>query len=138
MNRAEYRRVAQARLVDARVLLQARRNDAAYYLAGYVVECALKACIARQFRSGNIPDKGSVDRLYTHNLGALAQSANLNRDIEAAANSDPQFGAHWQTVKSWKETSRYGVGRRAIEAQDMVDGVADPQHGVLQWLKQYW
>jgi hypothetical protein len=138
VNRAEYRRVAQARLVDARVLLRARRYDAAYYMAGYVVECALKACIARQFRSGNIPDKGSVDRLYVHGLPALAQFANLKRDIEAAANSDPQFGAHWLTVQGWTETSRYEVGRQAIDAQNMVDGVADPQHGVLQWLKQHW
>ncbi|MBV9327461.1 MAG: HEPN domain-containing protein [Chloroflexi bacterium] len=53
MNRAEYRRIARAKLADAQVLLRARRYDAAYYLAGYVVECGLKAWCA-PFKSGSV------------------------------------------------------------------------------------
>jgi hypothetical protein len=49
MNRAELQQLAEARLADAQVLLEAGRLDGAYYLLGYVVECALKSCIAKQF-----------------------------------------------------------------------------------------
>jgi hypothetical protein len=47
MNRAELQRLAKERISDAKVLLAARHWSAAYYLAGYAVECALKACIAK-------------------------------------------------------------------------------------------
>ena len=119
-------------------MLAQQKWDGAYYLAGYAVECALKACIASQFRAATIPEKGSVDKLYVHNLSVLARFANLEAAIRAEIKNDPQFGAHWLTVQSWSEESRYQLVRRRIEAQNMFDGVADPQHGVLQWLKQHW
>ncbi len=43
MNRAELQRLAKDRLLDAKALFAARRWSGAYYLAGYAVECALKA-----------------------------------------------------------------------------------------------
>jgi hypothetical protein len=138
VNRDAYRRVAQARLVDAQVLLRARRYVGAYYLAGYAVEAALKACIARQFRAATIPDKGSVDKLYVHNLVALVRFANLVDALDAERRRDSLFGAHWQTVQGWSAESRYLLTQPAIEAHNMVDGVADRAHGVLRWLKQHW
>lgn len=47
MNRSDFQDLAQIRLAEAAALLQAERFDGAYYLAGYAVECALKACIAK-------------------------------------------------------------------------------------------
>jgi HEPN domain-containing protein len=138
LNRGEYRRLAAVRLLDAQALLRARRYDGAYYLAGYVVECALKACIARQFRAGNIPARGSVDRLYIHDLRRLLDLADLKRAWDREAQADAQFAARWQTVQAWTESSRYETGRRARDAQDMVEGVADRDHGVLQWLTKHW
>lgn len=138
MNRSEYRRLAAVRLLDAQALLRTRRYDGAYYLAGYAVECALKACIARQFRAGNIPARGSVDRLYIHDLRRLLELADLVRARDREAHVDTQFAAHWQTVQARTESSRYETGRRARDAQDMVEGVADGNHGVLQWLKKHW
>lgn len=38
-------KLAQIRLEDSLFLLQAGRASSAYYLAGYAVELALKACI---------------------------------------------------------------------------------------------
>jgi len=61
VNRGDYKRIAELRVADAAYLLRGNRYAAAYYLAGYAIECALKACIARQFRGSNIPDKGTVD-----------------------------------------------------------------------------
>jgi HEPN domain-containing protein len=36
------------------VLLEAGLYAGAYYLAGYAVECALKACIAKKTARGNV------------------------------------------------------------------------------------
>ncbi len=138
MNRGDYKRIAELRVADAAYLLRGNRYAAAYYLAGYAIECALKACIARQFRGSNIPDKGSVDKLYVHDLRVLARFANLEGPIREETRSDPQFGAHWLTVQDWSEESRYQFRRNAVEAQTMFDSVADSQHGVLRWLKHYW
>lgn len=66
MNRRTFQQLSATRLADARALLAARRY-AAYYLAGYAVECALKACIAKQTRRYDFPpDPRSVSRIYTH------------------------------------------------------------------------
>jgi HEPN domain-containing protein len=53
MNRADLQSLSNLRLADARALLSAGRFAAAYYLAGYAVECALKACIARAVQRNN-------------------------------------------------------------------------------------
>jgi HEPN domain-containing protein len=45
MNRTDLQILAEDRLKDAEVLLANGRFGAAYYLAGYAVECGLKACV---------------------------------------------------------------------------------------------
>jgi HEPN domain-containing protein len=70
MNRRDFQKLALIRIEDARVLFRGGRYDAAYYLAGYAVECALKACIAKQtMRHDFPPDRGSVDKVYRHQFG---------------------------------------------------------------------
>ena len=49
MYRSDFQKLAEDRIADAGALFEAHRYDAAYYLAGYAVECALKACIAKRF-----------------------------------------------------------------------------------------
>jgi HEPN domain-containing protein len=67
VNRAELQRLAMERIGDARALLAARRWSAAYYIAGYAVECALKACIAKLMKSEEFPDKRFADKCWAHN-----------------------------------------------------------------------
>lgn len=45
MNRVDFRQLAGLRIAEAKVLLDNNLYAGAYYLAGYAVECALKACI---------------------------------------------------------------------------------------------
>jgi len=45
VNRSEFQELVEVRLADADTLIKQGRYDAAYYLAGYAVECALKACM---------------------------------------------------------------------------------------------
>jgi HEPN domain-containing protein len=56
------------RAEDARILLAAGRYAAAFYMCGYAVECALKACIAKQTREYEFPDLKQVRDSYTHDV----------------------------------------------------------------------
>ena len=67
MNRAGFQHLAELRLREAEALLAAGLPDGAYYLAGYSVECALKACIAKRTREHDFPEKESKD-FYIHDL----------------------------------------------------------------------
>jgi HEPN domain-containing protein len=92
VNRAELQQLAQERIADARVLLAARGWSAAYCIAGYAVECALKACLAKLMKSEEFPDKKFAEKCWTHNLTQLLELAGLNEDFEAALQSDPDLG----------------------------------------------
>jgi HEPN domain-containing protein len=62
--------MAMVRLKEANVLLRLGLSDGAYYLAGYAVECALKACIAKGTRRYEFPDKGGLIRA-TRTISAI-------------------------------------------------------------------
>ncbi len=71
MNKSDLQTLTDTRVTDAKLLLDAGRFPAAYYLLGYAVECALKACIAKQIKEHDFPDKQLVLDSYTHNLEQL-------------------------------------------------------------------
>ena len=79
----------------------------AYYLAGYVVECALKACIAKQTARYEFPNKERVSQSWSHSLPGLVQIAGLQRSLTDESDADPQFGVYWGVVKDWKADARY-------------------------------
>jgi HEPN domain-containing protein len=139
MNRADFKRLAQVRVRETKALLAARSYAGAYYLAGYAVECALKACIARQTKRYDFPpDQGEIKNIYTHDLTRLLKSAGLNNDHENELNRNQQFKDYWLTVKDWSEQSRYIPLQARQKAQDLYEAITDPRNGVLQWLKKYW
>ena len=59
MNRADFRQLALCRLEEAEVLLRTRKFSGAYYLAGYAIECALKARLAKQTKRYDFPPEPS-------------------------------------------------------------------------------
>jgi HEPN domain-containing protein len=129
MNRGEFQELAMIRIHDAKVLLENKCFDGAYYLSGYAIECALKACIAKKTKEFDYPDKKLVDKIYTHDFSKLIGVVGLKVDESIAA--------RWGTVKDWSEQDRY---RRHTEkeARDMYDAVANSKEGVLEWIKQHW
>ena len=50
VDRRELQDLSKVRLKEATALLQLGLFDGAFYLAGYAVECGLKACIAKGTR----------------------------------------------------------------------------------------
>jgi hypothetical protein len=106
-------------------------------MAGYAVECALKACIAKLMKSEEFPDKKFADKCWTHDLPQLLVLAGLKADFDSALRADPDLADNWDTVKEWTEESRYARSTKA-QAENLYESITDRKHGVLSWLKQRW
>ncbi len=137
MNRAMFQRIAGLRFREAESLLGAGFPSGAYYLAGYAVECALKACIAKRVRRYDFPDRDFVKESYTHNFEILFRTAELVGLRDDEIRRDAQFGQNWQDCKEWKEDSRYNIWARA-EAQKLIGAIIDADHGVLPFIQRHW
>lgn len=137
MNRTDLQRVAVRRLGAATCLREAGHWDSAYYLAGYAVECGLKACIARKFREHDFPDKKTVLNSYVHDLPQLVKTAGLEQELAIKSDASDDFKLNWATVKDWSEESRYEQ-RTEIEAAAMIRAIEGAPSGVLEWIRQYW
>jgi hypothetical protein len=138
VNRSDLQQLAELRLDEARTLLGSRSFAGAYYLAGYAVECALKACVAKRVREFDFPDKRLAERSYTHNLAQLLEVSELRDELEAAIATNEQLELSWKVVIDWTEASRYNLGVNEESAQVMVAAVGHDSSGVLAWLKTYW
>ena len=139
MNRAELRLLAEDRILDAERLLTGTRWGGAYYLAGYAVECGLKACILAYVEAvGAIfQDKKFSEKCWTHDLEELLKLANLKPTLDADTAANAALSANWAVAKDWKETSRYDQ-KTQPEAQTMYDAIAHDPDGVLPWIRIRW
>jgi hypothetical protein len=81
MNRQELQELSKIRRKEATALLKAKHYAGAYYLLGYSVECALKACIAKQTNKHDFPNKDFANKVYVHNLEVLIKLAGLKNDF---------------------------------------------------------
>jgi len=97
----------------------------------------LKACIARQFREYDFPDKKTVNDSYTHDLTKLVKIAGLERERERAEDAADDFKLNWATVKDWSEESRYEQ-RSEAQATAILEAIRNAQFGVMQWITQHW
>ena len=131
------RDLALIRLKEARVLLRTRNYDGAYYLSGYVVECALKACIAKHKRRSEFPDKKTAVASHTHRLEDLIGVARLSEEFLKEVRANLAFETNWNVAKDWSEHSRY-ERHSSQNAQNMFSAVSDKKHGVFKWIRQHW
>ena len=139
MNRDDFQQLAVMRLADAKVLLATGTNaNAAYYLAGYAVECALKACIAKRTMQYQFPPLDVKEHYYTHNLNTLAKTAQLSSLLEQEVRGGTVLGRYWETVLRWSEQNRYVLNITQQDALDIVQAIEDEKEGVLIWLQQHW
>lgn len=137
MNRQDLQGLARSRIAEARHLLQGGLYAGAYYLAGYAVECGLKACIAKKTRRYDFPDKKTVDSSYVHDLERLVGVAGLARELQLESQTSRAFEVNWATVKDWTEQSRYEQ-HSAQQAQDLILAITNQRNGVLRWLRSHW
>jgi len=137
MNRIDLQQLAEERLADSELLLANARYGAAYYLAGYAVECALRARIARLTKAEEFYDNLRARRIFTHNLQELVVHANLADIFEKNSKNDQAFAANLGQVYSWNEESRYQLHTQQ-EAETLIAAVRDPVHGVMACIRRYW
>lgn len=108
----------------------------AYYLAGYAIECALKACIAKKTRRHEFPrDRKYAEKVYTHDLQALFKEAGLNELLDRDIKINKALGTNWNTVKVWSEQSRYETS--GLKGKDIYLAITGAD-GVLPWIKKLW
>jgi HEPN domain-containing protein len=138
MNRSDFQRVSQLRVAEAKVLLDNGYFAGAYYLLGYAVECALKACISKQIKRYDFPDRKLVNDSYTHDLDKLLIVAGLEDELKKEFLVNPTLETNWRIVRDWSEQSRYDTTTSEVEARSFYSAVTARRDGVLAWLKKWW
>ncbi|SRR5712692_2957781 len=134
--RLKFQQLARMRLQDARALMRSGNTEAAYYLTGLAVECALKACIAKNTKRHDFPpNQGAIRDIYTHDLVKLAGAARLQAALDADGKNNIPFKNKWDVVKDWNVNSRYATS--GLNARELYAAVAG-RNGVMQWLRQRW
>ncbi|HZL18800.1 MAG TPA: DNA-binding protein [Polyangia bacterium] len=129
--------LADVRANEAKTLFNAGFFSGSYYLAGYALEFALKARIAKNFLADAIPERSYVQDIFTHDLKKLMGLAALRKELEQKVQGDPQFAAFWGIASQWDESARYDIWDK-VAATAMLVAVCDSQKGLLQWIKQFW
>jgi hypothetical protein len=137
MNRLDFQKLAGLRLSESQALLAAGFPDGPYYLAGYAMECALKACIAKRTREHDFPEKDSRD-YYVHDFEKPLALARLKDELDNSARMNPLMQPNRIIVRNWSEESRYEAGRTIQEATDLLNAIEDPKGGLLPWVRQRW
>jgi HEPN domain-containing protein len=140
VTRKEWKRTAEERVRAAGILLKGRRWSAAYYLAGYAVECGLKACVLIYVRTNAdviFREKKYSEKCWTHDIEELVKLAGLKpqRDLDASANQ--ALDANWQIAKKWSELARY-QRKTKLEAEELYEAVTHTSDGVLPWIRNHW
>ena len=135
--KAELEALAQEKLDDAVALIADSRWSNGYYLAGYAVELALKACIAKEFKADTIPDRDIVNSTYSHKLSSLIGIAGLSGALRSREQIDPNFAANWGVVTSWSPNARYGRATQQ-QAEELLRAIGDQNDGVFVWIKAFW
>lgn len=109
----------------------------AYYLAGYAVECGLKACIAKNTREYDFPPKVEFVRdLYKHDFAKLIKAAGLKPSYDdIQVNS--KLAKNWSLVNKWSGESRYN-NYDEKDAGAIFEAINEKEEGVLEWIKQHW
>ncbi len=137
----ELKALAATRLLEAKSLFNKRLYDGACYLAGYVVELALKARICKTLDLAGYPESGEISRAFkTHKFDDLIKLSGLERKFNKAKKINGSLLRNWSLLTEWSEEFRYcpiGTNTRK-HAQEIFNALEDPKDGVFTWIQQMW
>lgn len=136
MNRSDLQKLSKTRIREAKLLFASGEYSGAYYLAGYAVECALKACFAKGVQKYDFPDKSRATKVFVHKIPELVALARLGNDLKQAQDTISKFDAGWEIVCRWTEESRYSIWTKD-DAEALIDAIIR-KDGVMPWIKQLW
>lgn len=135
--RKDFQRLAQLHAIEATLLARRGKDHGAYYLGGFAIECALKACIAKKTKKHDFPrDIKFAGKVYSHDLSELLKLAGLDSQLDRDTKTNAGLATNWGVVKLWKVESRYEI--TGLNGRDMVAAISSRTDGVLQWIKLYW
>jgi len=125
MQARRFYRAAKQRFDDALLLLEMERTTAAVYLAGYSVECMLKALILSTVPQAQTQEadmlglfRGARAHDYEWLLQLYAEKGGARLPLSVVP--------HFARVNSWSTDMRYAPGTIAArEAQAFVDSAAE-------------
>src|SRR2546421_12971163 len=138
MNRADFQALAELRIKESEILIDHKCFDGAYYLLGYAIECAFKACITSRTKEFDFPpDRKTIEAIYKHNPTELLKASGLEGKHRDEREANPAFDDNWKIVEVWSEQSRYQIGKSEQEVEDFQAAVVGNE-GVFTWLKRYW
>jgi HEPN domain-containing protein len=113
--RGDMRRIAQARLQDARALRDRGRYDGAVYLCGYAVEIAVKARICQTLRWPGFPSTNrefeGKQSFRSHDLPILLELSGIEQLIIS------RYLPQWSAVATWTPDLRYQAVGNATQQQ---------------------
>ena len=148
-SRSDLQNLTKQRLDEASALLSLNFPDAAFYLAGYSIECALKAVVCKTLDQDDFyqPDRSKKATRYvqerifrefkTHNYSDLLVLSGLSAEFELARVSDPQLYLAWTDIEKagWTEQFRYELGTKSRQnVSDFIKAVG----AVIIWISNYW
>src|SRR5262249_283990 len=122
-------RVALQRFEDAQILLENDRTTGAMYLAGYTVECGLKALLLANVPSRQHPNL--VRSFYGkigHDLEWLKKELR-RRGVEIP----PETADHLRRVTTWSTHMRYDP---ALQTKPETRGFIQAADQVIRWVER--
>ena len=137
MRKVDLQKLADRKIESALALAGMKHWSNAFYLAGYSVEMALKAVVAKQISADTIPDKNLINKIFTHDLEALLGLAGLRSEHNQVVKSNSLFGSNWAICSEWSPESRYQE-KSPAEAHYLLYSITDSSNGVLPWIKKFW
>lgn len=140
-SRNQLKKMADIRLKEAKVLYNNNLYDGACYLAGYVVELALKARICKLLDIMDYPDSGEISKSFKiHNLDILLRLSGLEKIFNNAKLNNPQLHANWSIITTWNEQYRYnpiGTNQKNNTLQ-VINALEDQTNGIYKWIQKRW
>ena len=86
--------------------MDAKLYPGAYYMCGYVVECALKACICRKTSQFDFhPHPKESQKAWSHNYANLIDASGLEEQFKVARQADSALDVKCKQVDDWTEAA---------------------------------
>jgi hypothetical protein len=103
------RQLADTRIEEAEILLEAEKFGGAKYLAGYAIELTLKAKVFEHFQYEKLFTSSNEYRKYVtkHDFDTLLLFAGLHKKLNDAQDEDKELMKAYSNVSSWDPEWRY-------------------------------
>ena len=145
-NHKQLREISKSRLRTSKILIDHQDYDGAFYMMGYVLECALKSVICKRLNLANYPDKDSSEDkrsiFRTHKFDILLTLSGIEKDFSLSTLVPARRSENWSIATKWRPETRYEpIGsHNQIEVVRVYEALTENPEGILNWIskKKKW